>query len=196
MSRVSAAAGWGALTYSATPQLLSYHSAPHQPSLGIIHWWVLGSVDQSKPSSCLQPPPQLPLWKARGESLPCRPNGSAGGEPCWLAIGCLQCLCHWPMAETEASHGPELPELGRGDVERGPRPSCRTGACRAAADSLGARQRCRQDRRGTRDLRVGAEAVQHAAQGAAALARYQIRIRCAEAREWGIVRGRSPGLGV
>lgn len=85
----------------------------------------------------------------------------------------------WPVPETEASHGPELQELGRGDVERGQSQSCRTGAPGAAADALGAEQLCRQDRRRARDLRVGAEAVQHAAQGAVALARHQIRIRCA-----------------
>lgn len=85
----------------------------------------------------------------------------------------------WRVAETEASLGPEPPELGRGDVERGPRQSCRTGASGAAADVLGGEQRCRQDRRRARDLRVGAEAIQHAAQGAAALTRHQIRIRCA-----------------
>lgn len=84
----------------------------------------------------------------------------------------------WPAARTEAAHGPELPEPGRGDVERGLRPSCRTGVAGTSAGALGAGQRCLEGQRGARDLRVGAEVVQHTAQGAAALARHQIRIWC------------------
>uniref|UniRef100_A0AAF6YGY4 Stromal cell derived factor 2 like 1 n=1 Tax=Bos taurus TaxID=9913 RepID=A0AAF6YGY4_BOVIN len=59
----------------------------------------------------------------------------------------------------------ESPDPGRGDVERGQRSSCGPGAAGYTAGPLAVGGPCRQERRGARDLRVGAEAVQHAAPG-------------------------------
>lgn len=188
MNRGSAAARWGALHLGRSGTTL-----PRLGAAPVFLWQSLVSPRKRGPIKTLLVSPassQPRLLKAGGGA----PHGDPmvgqakrrAGRQLAATTGCQSWIGQ--PRRRKRPVGPELAEPGWGDVERGVPPSCWSVAAGATAGAFGAGQRCRQDWRWVRDLRVGAEAVQYAAPGAAALARHQIRIWCA-----GPGTGASPG---